>query len=362
MSQNRLKAALLCGGVTFAAWSASAQAAGTEAGTSIPNQASVSYSVGGTQQTASSNIATFVVDKKVNLTVSGGVITQTAINTTDQVTAFQVTNLTNATQDFRLTIDQQSLSVPILGVDNFDVTSMRVFVDSNGNGTYDAGVDTATYIDELAADTSVTVFIVGNIPNAPGSDVAIVSLSAQAASGGQAGTQGTALAATSLLQGDSPSTVDIVFADAAGTHDPARDGIGRAFNAFKIATAAVSMTKTARVLSDPVNLLVNPHAIPGAIIEYCLTVSNAGPGTATNVGISDAVPAGTTYVSNSLSIGGVGSGGQCVLNGTTEDDDTSGADETDLYGGSFDGTTVKGSIPAIVAGISLTAAFRVTIN
>jgi len=78
-----------------------------------------------------------------------------------------------------------------------------------------------------------------------------------------------------LLQADSPSTMDVVFADAAGTFDLARDGIGRAFNAYKIGTAAVSMTKTARVISDPVNLLVNPRAIPGAVMEYCLTVSNA---------------------------------------------------------------------------------------
>ncbi len=339
-----------------------AHAAGTDAGTSIANTASVSYSVGGSTVSASSNTATFVVDKKVNLTVTGGVVTQTALGTTDQVTAFQVTNLTNAVQDFRLTIDQQSLSVPIIGIDNFDVTNMRVFVDSNGNGTYEAGVDIATYIDELPSDTSVTVFIVSNIPNTPGADVAIVSLSAQAAAGGQAGTQGLALTATSVLQGDSPSTVDIVFADAAGTWDAARDGIGRAFNAYKISTAAVSMTKSAKVISDPINLLINPHAIPGAIMQYCLTVTNSGPGTATGLAISDVVPTGTTYVSNSLTVGGVGAGGQCVLNGTIEDDDTVGPDESDPYGGSFDGTTVRATLPALIAGTSLTAAFLVKVD
>lgn len=362
MPNKIVKAALLCGSVAVSWWSTVAQAAGTEAGTSIPNQASVSYSVGGTQQSVDSNIATFVVDKKVNLTVTGGVITQTAIGTTDQVTAFQVTNLTNATQDFRLTVDQQSLSIPLLGSDNFDVANLRVFVDANGNGTYEPATDTAVYIDELQADTSVTVFLVGNIPNVPGEDTAIVSLSAQAAAGGLAGTPGPALVPTSILQADSPSTMDIVFADVVGPFDAARDGIGRAFNAFRIGTAAVTMTKTARVVSDPVNLLVNPRAIPGAVMEYCLTVSNAGPGSATGVSITDAVPAGTTYISNSLTVGGLGVGGQCVLNGTTEDDDTSGADETDLYGGSFNGTTVRSDIPALVAGLSLTAAFRVTVN
>ncbi|MET0138273.1 MAG: hypothetical protein ABW192_07810, partial [Sphingobium sp.] len=265
MFKNNMKGLLLCGASLVTC--GTAHAAGTEAGTSIANTASVSYSVGGNTVSANSNTATFLVDKKVSLTVTGGVVTQTAIGTSDQVTAFQVTNLTNAVQDFRLTIDQQSLSVPILGIDNFDVANMRVFVDSNGNGTYEAGTDTATYIDELTPDTSVTVFIVSNIPNTPGADVAFVSLSAQVAAGGQGGTQGTALVATSLLQGDSPSTVDVVFADTAGVWDAARDGIGRAFNAYKISTAAVSMTKSATIISDPVNLLLNPHAIPGAIIQ-----------------------------------------------------------------------------------------------
>ncbi|MET0136984.1 MAG: proprotein convertase, P, partial [Sphingobium sp.] len=86
------------------------------------------------------------------------------------------------------------------------------------------------------------------------------------------------------------------------------------------------------------------------------------PGIATGLNITDAVPAGTTYVSNSLSVGGVGAGNQCILNGTTEDDDIIGADETDLYGGSFDGTTVKASMPSLTAGTSLTAAFLVKVN
>jgi hypothetical protein len=74
------------------------------------------------------------------------------------------------------------------------------------------------------------------------------------------------------------------------------------------------------------------------------------------------VPTGTTYVSNSLTVGGVGAGGQCVLNGTIEDDDTVGPDESDPYGGSFDGTTVKATLPALIAGTSLTAAFLVKVD
>lgn len=365
MKASMKKALLLTGSAVILCHSGSALAAGTTAGTSVNNTASVTYSAGGTTQTVQSNQATFVVDRKVNLSVTevGGSVTQTSQGAADQVTTFLVTNLTNAVQDFRLEADQQTFSIPLLGVDNFNVTNMRVFVDSNGNGTYDAGVDTATFIDQLAPDTSATVFIVANVPTAVGEDVAIVSLVATAAvAGASGGSLGADLVATSLLTADSPNTVDIVFADALGTYDAARDGAARAFDAYKISTAAVAMAKSAKVISDPLNLLVNPKAIPGAVVEYCLASTNAGPGTATNVNIADAIPAGTTYISNSLTVGGLGIGGQCVLSGTIEDDDTSGADETDLYGGSFDGASITASIPTLTTLLPLNVAFRVTIN
>jgi uncharacterized repeat protein (TIGR01451 family) len=361
-----IRIAVLPGAAALALWSGNAQAAGTTAGTTVSNTASVTYSVGGASNTVQSTTATFVVDRKVNLTVTevGGTATLTAQGAVDQVTTFRVTNLTNAVQDFLLTPEQLGISIPLLGTDNFDVTSMRVFVDANGNGTYEAGTDTATYIDELAADSSATVFIVANIPNTAGQSVAIVSLAAQAAAGGGTGVQGGALVATPLTTADSSTTVDIVFADVAGTGDLPRDGIARAFDSYQIATAAVSMLKTARVVSDPLNGIVNPKAIPGAVIEYCLSLSNGGPGTATNVVVADVIPAGTTYAPGSIIVGGVGTGGACVLNGSAEDDDATGTDETDPYGGSYDsGTnTVRATLPTLTTILPLNALFHVTVN
>jgi uncharacterized repeat protein (TIGR01451 family) len=364
MSRVHYRLNLFAGAAIVAFFATPASAQQTAAGTTINNQASVSYSVGGSPQSVNSNTASFVVDKKVNLAVAevGGTATKVSIGSTDQVTTFTVTNLTNSTQDFRLVADQQTISIPLLGTDDFNVTSMRVFVDSNGNGTYDPGVDTATFIDELAPDATKTVFIVANIPNTQGIHTAIVGLDAIVAAGGSSGSLGADLVATSLLTADSPNTVDIVFADDAGLLDQLRDGQMWAFDAYTVDTAAISMTKTARVISDPYNLLVNPKAIPGATIEYCLTIANAGPGTATAVNVADAVPANTTYVSNSLTVGGLGVGGQCVLNGTIEDDNATGADESDPYGGSFDGTTVRATLPSVLPNVPLTVAFRVTVN
>lgn len=356
----------LLGGAVFAAsiTGTAAQAQQTAAGTPVNNQATVTYEVGGAPASVSSNVASFVVDKKVNLAVAevGGAPTQTASNATDQVTTFTVTNLTNAVQDFRLEAEQQLVSIPLLGVDNFNMNNLRAFVDSNGNGTYEAGVDTQTFVDELAPEGVVTVFIVGDTPNQPGAETAIVSLNAIVAAGGTGGTLGADLVASSTLSADSPTTVETVFADGDGLLDGLRNGQQRAFDAYRISTAMMSLVKSATTISDPVNLLLNPHPIPGAVVEYCMRVNNAGPAAANNITLTDAVPAHSTFVPGSITVGTPGLLGACILLGTSEDDNDTGADETDLYGGTFDGTTVKATLPAVLAGTSMAVSFRVTVN
>lgn len=362
MFKRNLKLKLLGGAALASLFAAPAFAQETVAGTTISNQATVSYTVGAVPQTSTSNIATFLVDKKVNLAVAeiGGTATIVGVGAVNQVTTFTVTNLTNAVQDFRLDPDQQDISIPLLGTDDFNMTTVRAFVD-NGDGVYGAG-DTATFIDELAPDTTITVFIVANVPNTPGISTAIVSLNAIAAGGGAPGALGADIIATSLLAADSPTTVDIVFADDTGPLDLPRNGRDRAFDAYRVDTAAVTVAKTATTISDPFNLLVFPKAIPGAVVEYCLAIANAGPGIVTGVVLTDALPANTTYVPNSLTVGGLGVGGACVLAGTIEDDNATGADETDLYGGSFDGTTIRATLPQVLPLVPLRVSFRVTLN
>ena len=362
MSMNTGRMATMCAIAALIAMPTIAEAAtGTAAGTDVQNTATVSFSVGGTSQTATSNTATFKVDKKVNLAiaVSGGTPTYVALGANSQVMKFTVTNLTNSVQDFRLDVDQQNVSIPVLGVDNFDMNNLRVYVD-DGDGVFNPALDTRTYIDELAPDANATVFVVGDVPNQAGSNVAIVSLRAIAAAGGTANSMGADLTATVGV--DSANAVDVVFADDASPLDLARNGQLRAFSAYKIATAAISINKTSTVISDPLNLAVLPKAIPGATVEYCLVVTNAGPGTATDLVIADPLPAHTAYVANSLRVGGVATGGQCVLNGSVEDDDATGADESDPYGGSFDGTTVRATLPTLTTVLPLAISFQVTLN
>lgn len=247
-----------------------AHAAGTVAGTSITNTVSLNYAVGGVAQSAVTASNTFLVDRKITLTVAeqGGATTTVAPGQTAAVTAFVVTNTSNAALDLGLSLVQQTGGVALHGgTDDFDVTTPVLYVDSNVNGTYDAGTDAAvTYLDELAADTSRTVFVVANIAaGRVNGDVAGVTLVAQAFESGASGTQGAIAAETTTAN---TAGVDTVFADSAGASDAARDGRFGARDDYTVSGATLSITKLSRVVADPFNGTTNPKAVPGATIEY----------------------------------------------------------------------------------------------
>lgn len=285
MSEVRTRHILLAGVAAVAA-GGTANAQSTPAGTTITNTAQASYSVNGTPQTATSNTATFLVDRKVNLTVINNAAANTSVNLGQSaaVLSFKVTNNTNGTQDFLLNPNQSLLAGILSGTDNFDASNVHVYVDANGNGTYEAGTDTATYVDELTADASATVFIVGDVTTNASANLAQLGLEVTVAAGGVAGAQGAALIPTLLSNPNSDTDVDIVFADSDNDgigFDIARNGKAWAYGAYEITNrnVALSVVKSATVVSDGVNTL-DPKAIPGAVVRYCLTVRNATPLTA----------------------------------------------------------------------------------
>lgn len=145
----------------------------------------------------------FVVDRKLALTVTeqdAGTTVNVSPGQTATVLKYLVTNTGNDTQDVLFQALQRINGVTGggTGTDNFNSNNTKVFVDSNGNGTYDSGTDTAVFADELAPDASKTVFVVSDIPLSQiDSDAAKISLVAQVAAGGAAGTQGTAITADS---------------------------------------------------------------------------------------------------------------------------------------------------------------------
>ena len=331
-----------------------AYAAGTASGTVISNTATLNYSVGGVSQPSVSNTpTTFTVDRKVVFRVDEAAPVATTTVAPGQsvaVTTFTVSNTSNATMDFGLSVAQPVGGTAAHGgTDNFDVTGVGTFADTNGNGVYDAGTDLAiTYLDEVAPDTSRTVFVVASIPaGRVTGDVAGVTLTAQARDGGTAGTQG---AISTNTAGANTAGVDTVLADTAyDALNTASDGLGVARDDYTVSAAVVSVVKTVTPLSDGFNSAANAKLIPGATLQYCIIVSNTGAATATGVTVTDPVPATLSIVAGSLRINGTATAGVCNANG--------------VAGGSIAGQNVSsGTLNTIAAGANVTVYFQATVN
>ena len=88
-------------------------------------------------------------------------------------------------------------------------------------------------------------------------------------------------------------------------------------------------------MTDPINGATNPKAIPGATMRSCLLVTNNGPAAAGTIVATDTLPTGVTYVAGSMR-----SGATCATAATVEDDDNTGADESDPVGASYSSGTL----------------------
>lgn len=357
-----------------------AQAAGTAAGQPIANRATVNYEVGGVPQTliesspAGNSTAgagngadtSFVVDNRVNLTVVTTDATSVTVSpaSTSQVLTYTVTNTGNRTQDYALSA--AASTDPFGGADNFDASNVQVFVESGVTPGYQAAEDTATFIDELAADGSATVYIVSDIPAGQVTgDTAAYALIATTHDAGAAGLG----ALTVETAGADTAGVDVVFGDAANADvpaDTARDGEGSDRSSYQVSAAALTVTKTSAVYSDPFNGTTNPKAIPGAVITYAVTIANAAGGsTATNVTITDDLSAEigagriafrTQFDDGSPSCAageGIAVSGACNTNGAD-------ADSADWNATTANTVTVSGL--TINAGASATIKYQVVIQ
>ncbi|MHB8844930.1 MAG: autotransporter outer membrane beta-barrel domain-containing protein [Nitrospirota bacterium] len=272
-------------------------AAGTASGTAIGNAATVSYQVGGVNQTPyTAPTSTFVVDTKVIFNVSKVDASPVGVapGSTARVLRFNLRNDSNAIIRFQVAgANLASASTITFGVtgysDNQDVSAFTACIDADNSFTCN-GAETA--LGNVAVDTTVSVVIQGDIPiGATSGQVLGALLTATAVDAG-----GTPLAESAT---DDPAVADIVLADGAGTDDAARGGTYTDRSAYTIAAAIVSVTKNAVTIWDPYNFhdggagdTQKPKAIPGALVRYTVTISNDA---------SASSPATLTTVTDSLS-------------------------------------------------------------
>jgi len=311
----------------------------TPSGTSISNTATVTYAVNTVNQTPVSASTSFLVDTVINLNVTGAVTYNVTPGALAQVATYTVTNTSNITSDFTLGVTNQTAAA-----NDFDMNTLVIHVD-NGDNVYNAVDDTATSITGLGSGLSRTVFVTGDVPGAATNNQdAPVRLTATAID------PGTSVAWVNDASADNPAVVQIVVASAAKFVD----------DTFHIQTATLGVTKSSAVITD--NLVPpspNPKAIPGATVEYTISIANTGSQAATLQTLSDALPAATTFRADDYP-GAMDVSIQIGANPVaycTSDADADGCVLT--------GTTLTVGAPAITsvaAGSTVVVKFRVTIN
>ncbi|MEO8062756.1 MAG: hypothetical protein ABI821_08400 [Pseudomonadota bacterium] len=334
--------------------SGTAFAQNTASGTSVVNTATVNYTVNAIAQTPINASATFLVDTVINLNLTGGTTVNVTPGQLNAVTVFTLTNTSNIASAFTLAAANTATG------DDFDMNQPPATgtpgyilrVDANGNGTYEPGTDTATTIPTLARNASVVVFVLGDVPaTAANTNTSIARLTANA--------RDTAVG--------NPAWVASVGADVAGTVQiVVRNSTATVDDTYVVSSAALSVAKTSAVISDPFNLVSpNAKAIPGAVMEYTITVNNTGAQPATLNSVSDPVPALTTYLfpgqytgARDVSIQvGAGAPTFCIAEAGGVDSNIDGCVRT--------GSTLTVGAPAITtvaASSSVIVKFRVTIN
>lgn len=300
-------------------------AAGVTAGTLIENTATASFDEAGTPRSVDSNTVTVRVDELLDVTVTSldtGPISTTRGNA---VLTFEVTNPGNGPEAFLLTAD------PAVAGNDFDVTVRGVAIDSDGNGVYEEGVDQVLTgpltTPVLAPDARVTVFVLVTVPDtAADGDTSNLQLTAAAATGN--GTPGTVFAGEGEGGGDAVVGSTGALADARGT--------------LSSAVASVQLVKSV-ALRDPFG---GTSAVPGATATFTIEARVSGSGNVANLIVTDAIPAGTTYVPGTLALDA----------GTLTD-----AADTDA-GTASDASGISVTLGSVPAGTNRSVTFDVTID
>lgn len=118
----------------------------------------------------------------------------------------------------------------------------------------------------------------------------------------------------------------------------------------------LTITKSSLILSDGINL-TNPKFIPGAMVQYCILITNPGTLAATDVSVSDPLPASTIFQTGTIL-----SGTTCLGASDPEDEDATGLDETNPFGVSLSGSTIIGTAASLAPSASFAIVFEAQIN
>ncbi len=271
--------------VTALLFTQQAMAIGADAGDPVNNTATVSYDVGLVSQTPIPAAAPqFLIDRRVDFSVtSDGVSDSVAPGALNLTFDFTVQNDSNSTMDF--------------------VVTVRQMVSGDGEingivGSTDTDVDVSNilftdYIDNLIEDGSTVVTINGDDAVLAWANADVANIEITVTAFDPSGVDGgrIPLVDTSASP-DDPDVIDNVLADAGF------DGLETAADGVIVQSADLVITKAVLVISDPINGVdVNAKAIPGAVLEYTITIDNSlGAVPAVGISIADLVDSNVLFL------------------------------------------------------------------
>lgn len=327
MIPNPVKTLAISAALAVFAGGAMAQATGTAAGTEVENTITLAYD-GASNDGTPVRIeldpiapAKFTVARKIDLSVTpetGGEELEVAPGLDAATMDFTLKNLGNPNEDDA----EQDFRVDVAAVGSIaDGSAALEYSDTvtTNPGTYYVLVDGGIYDTTnpsaiaLASNEEVTIQIVANIPSTATdglTDMFTVTAIAVDSSGNiEELDRKTDLEQVSTILADAESTTtltgsDVTFATTAPTIDEEFNATAKALTRLKVTAPKLSASKSVIVLSEQLigntitcsDGVVSPTSnlapIPGACVEYTITVTNAddATSTATNLVITDPLP------------------------------------------------------------------------
>ncbi|HSV47414.1 MAG TPA: DUF11 domain-containing protein [Ramlibacter sp.] len=272
-----------------------ALAVGTPAGTKIPNEVTVNYTINGKAEVAKVAAPVITVAEIIDVVVtlqSSGPLSVSSPDISKALT-FAVTNTGNGTQTFRL-----SRNNAIEG-DQFDpinASAGAVYLESGAEPGFQASGANAdiAYIPGvndplMPADTSRTAYLASNIPASltPGALGNLRLTAASVIPGAPGARPGTSLAG--LGYGGVDALVGFTQAQSAAT------------GGYIVSTLSLNVAKTVTQVRDPAG---NALVMPGSVLTYRVVMTLTGNGTADNLAMNDPLPPSISYVPGSITVNG----------------------------------------------------------
>lgn len=308
----RLAGAVAC---ALAALVASAAQAGTNAGTRIPNTATLSFLANGERTQVPSNTVELAVDELLDVAITAAAPQiDIAASDTQAPVAFVVQNLGNAEETFTL----------VARIDRAGAAVAGFAADDNGDGGYDPAADHRLDPAELTLKSGERrrIFVLVSGIDAAGGPATVIAVATAATGRGKPGT---------VFPGKGIGGVDAIVGDT---------GARAAARTILVAGTAAPRLVKSQIVVDPAG---GDQVIPGSIVTY--TLEARFPGATPAVELADPVPAGTEYVAGSITVDG-----QPATDGADGDAAT------------FEGNTIRVALGDVAAAAVRTIRFKAKIQ